>query len=439
MDVRLDGADRHAGDARDLLVGEAEGVPEHDRHALVEREAGEPLEELPPDVAEDREAGRIRVLPGRLLGEIELFRPAETLSGAQVPAGVHNEPVEPGGELGVPAELAQPGAELLERLLGGVAGVLEVEHEVLREPLHAGRVALDQRVERMPVPAVRLGHEIHVAERAVGNPPLDAQTRRGGGRLHDRVSLVRPMDLLTPDRIEPLLAGAFGRPYFYEDSCESTQRLLAGSLPEGAVAVCDVQTAGRGRLGRTWEAPAGTALLCSILLRPPAERRGAELSLLGGLAAAEAVEHVTGLAAQIKWPNDVMLNRRKVGGVLAETAGDGVVLGIGINVNQSRGELPVETRVPAGSLYTTDSIRRERAPLLADLLVRLETAYRRWKLAGLDAVYDALGSRDFLRGRIVYADGTQGVGVGIDRSGRFEVAFPGGRRFVESGEIAFER
>ena len=148
---------------------------------------------------------------------------------------------------------------------------------------------------------------------------------------------------------------------------------------------------------------------------------------------------MTGLAAQIKWPNDVMLNRRKVGGVLAETAGDGVVLGIGINVNQSRGELPVETRVPAGSLYTTDSIRRERAPLLADLLVRLETAYRRWKLAGLDAVYDALGSRDFLRGRIVYADGAQGVGVGIDRSGRFEVAFPGGRRFVESGEIAFDR
>ena len=247
------------------------------------------------------------------------------------------------------------------------------------------------------------------------------------------------MDLLVPDLVEPLLTGDFGRPYVYEAACDSTQRMLDASLPEGAVAVCDVQTAGRGRIGRTWEAPAGTAILCSLLLRPPAGRRAAELSLLGGLAAAEAVEHATGLAAQIKWPNDVMLNRRKVGGVLAETAGDAVVLGIGLNVNQSREELPTGARVPAGSLYATDSIRRERAPLLADLLARLETAYRRWQLAGLDAVYDELGSRDFLRGRRVYLDGAEGIGVGIDRSGRFEVALPGRRRVVESGEIAYER
>jgi BirA family biotin operon repressor/biotin-[acetyl-CoA-carboxylase] ligase len=205
------------------------------------------------------------------------------------------------------------------------------------------------------------------------------------------------------------------------------------------VAVCDVQTAGRGRLGRTWDAPARAAILCSILLRPPPERRAAELSLLGGLAAAGAVEHATGLATQIKWPNDVMLNRRKVGGLLAETAGDAVILGVGLNVNQRRDELPSGTKVPAGSLYATDSIRRERAPILADFLDRLETAYRRWRLAGLDAVYDDLGSRDFLRGRRVYLEDAEGIGVGVDRRGRFEVALPGGRRLVESGEITYER
>jgi len=440
MDVRLDGADRETRDARDFLVGEAERVPKHDRDPLVEREAGEPFEEVAPEVAEESEARRIRVVPGGgFLAEVELLRPPKTLPGAQIPARVHDEPMQPGRKLGVAAELAEPRTELLERLLSRVARILEVEHEMLRQPLHAWRVALDERVERVPVPAVRLRHEIHVAERAVPNPPLHGKTGRSGGRLHDGVSLVRLMDLLTGDFVEPLLTGDFGRPYVYEEACESTQRLLDPSLPEGAVAVCEMQTAGRGRLGRAWEAPAGTAILCSVLLHPPAGSRAAELSLLGGLAAAEAAEHATGLAAQIKWPNDVMLNRWKVGGVLAETAGDAVVLGIGLNVNQSRGELPTATRVPAGSLYTTDSVRRERAPILVDLLAGLETAYRRWKLAGLDGVYDELGSRDFLRGRRVYLDDAEGIGVGVDRSGRFEVALPGGRRFVESGEIAYER
>ena len=221
--------------------------------------------------------------------------------------------------------------------------------------------------------------------------------------------------------------------------CESSQRLLDESLPEGAVAACDVQTAGRGRLGRTWEAPPGTAILCSILLRPGVGRRAAELSLVGGLAAAEAVEAATGLAAQIKWSNDVMLNRRKVAGMLAETAGAAVVLGIGINVGQDRGGLPPEPRVPAGSLYTVTGLRYARAPILAGLLARLETAYRRWEIAGLDAVYDGLGARDFLRDRRVSLDGRTGVGVGIDRSGAFEIDTASGRVLVESGEIEYER
>ena len=257
--------------------------------------------------------------------------------------------------------------------------------------------------------------------------------------MHGGVSVDLGMDLLTPDLVEPLLAGAFGRPYLYEDACESTQRLLDESLPEGAVAVCDVQTAGRGRLGRAWEAPPGTAILCSVLLRPSGNRRAAELSLVGGLAAAEAVEDATGLAAQIKWPNDVMLNRRKVAGMLAETAGGAVVLGIGLNVRQDRGELPQDTKVPAGSLYTATALRHDRAPILAGLLARLETAYRRWQIAGLDAVYDGLGSRDFLRGRRVSLDGRTGVGVGIDRSGAFEIDTGDGRIRVESGELAYER
>ena len=245
-------------------------------------------------------------------------------------------------------------------------------------------------------------------------------------------------DALTPETVEPLLSGRFGRPYHYEDACESTQRLL-DSHPEGAAAVCDAQTGGRGRLGRTWSAPPGTAVLCSVVLEPPAERNIAELSLVGGLAVAEAVEAATGLAAQIKWPNDVLVNRRKVAGVLAEASEGRVVLGMGLNINQTRGELPKETTVAAGSLLTTDGVRRERAPILADLLLRLERAYDLWGDGGLDAVYDGLGARDFLRGRRLLVDGESAVGVAIDRSGRLEVEVGHERRVVESGEVLFER
>jgi BirA family biotin operon repressor/biotin-[acetyl-CoA-carboxylase] ligase len=246
-------------------------------------------------------------------------------------------------------------------------------------------------------------------------------------------------DALTPEIVEPLLRGRFGRPLRYAEQCESSQRLLDPSLPEGAAAVCDEQSAGRGRLGRGWEAPAGTAILCSVLLRPPPGRAVAELSLVGGIAVAETAEAALKLSAQIKWPNDVLVNRRKVAGILAETAGEAVVLGVGLNVNQTRDQLPSDAKVQPASLLTTDGTRRERAPILADLLARLEQAYDGWREGGLDALYDGLGARDFLRGRRVVVDGEAGRGVAVDRSGRLEVEIAGERRLVESGEVLFER
>jgi BirA family biotin operon repressor/biotin-[acetyl-CoA-carboxylase] ligase len=244
---------------------------------------------------------------------------------------------------------------------------------------------------------------------------------------------------LAPEVVEPLLRGRFGRPYVYREQCESTQLLLAPDAPEGAIAATDEQTAGRGRLGRSWDAPAGTAILCSVLLRPPADRRIAELSLVGGTAAADAVELALGLAAQIKWPNDVMVNRYKVAGVLAEARDGAVVLGIGINVNQTREQLPADARTPAASLRTIDGVRRDRSVVLVELLARLENAYESWLGGGIDALYHSLGARDFLRGRRVAVDGTSGVAVGIDRSGRLELEVEGGRRLVESGEVVYEQ
>lgn len=215
--------------------------------------------------------------------------------------------------------------------------------------------------------------------------------------------------------------------------------MLDAAQPEGAVAVCEEQTHGRGRLGRSWEAPAGSSILMSILLRPPTQRRPAELTLVAAVATAIAVERATGLAAQIKWPNDVMLDRRKVAGGIAELADGAVVLGIGLNVNQTVGELPRETKAPAGSLRSVTGREYERGPLLADLLQELEGRYDAWRKDGLDAIYEDLGARDFLRGRRVTADGVAGTAQLITRDGRLAISTGSGEVLVESGEVLFER
>ena len=230
-------------------------------------------------------------------------------------------------------------------------------------------------------------------------------------------------------------ARTLGEPRIDIDSCESTQALVDPTLPEGALVVADHQTAGRGRLGRTWEAPPGTALLCSLLLKPPRERNAPELSLVAGVAVADTIERIVGLAAQLKWPNDVMLRRKKVAGCLAEAREGAVVLGIGVNVNQTGGELPER----AGSLRTLTGREWDRGALLASLLEDLGSRYSEWLEGGLDAVYDGLGPRDFLRGRRVSVNGTSGVAVKIDRKGRLELDVDGEVVSVESGEVVYER
>jgi BirA family biotin operon repressor/biotin-[acetyl-CoA-carboxylase] ligase len=248
-------------------------------------------------------------------------------------------------------------------------------------------------------------------------------------------------DTLAPEAVTPHLRGRFGKPYLYEPECESTQLLLVGSgLPEGAAAATDHQTGGRGRLGRPWVEPPGSSVLVSVMLHPPAERHLPELSLVAALAAAEAVEEATGLSAQIKWPNDVMLNRRKVGGVLGELKDGVVTLGIGINVNQTREQLPRDARTPAASLRTITGQTYDRAALLGSMLFRLERLYDEWRHGGLAEVFVEIGPRDFLRGRPVTVDGTSGVAVGIDREGRLEIDTGHGERVaVESGVVAYER
>ncbi len=184
---------------------------------------------------------------------------------------------------------------------------------------------------------------------------------------------------LLPESVTPRLRGRFGLPYLYVETCPSTQRLLGDEHSEGAVALTEEQTEGRGRLGRRWLSTPGTSLLFSILLEPPVETpRLPELSLVAGEACAGAIAAVAGVTPEIKLPNDVLISGRKVAGILAEAREGRVVLGIGVNVNVPEDDLPADLDRPATSLLAETGQEIDRAELLVELLDRLERAYDEW-------------------------------------------------------------
>jgi len=186
-------------------------------------------------------------------------------------------------------------------------------------------------------------------------------------------------DSLAQEVVQPLLRGRFGREYRYKLRCPSTQRLVGLEDGEGTVAVAEEQTKGRGRLGRSWVAPAGTSILCSVVLRPPVpSERLPELTLVAAEACAETIAAATGLDASVKEPNDVLVAGRKVAGILGEAREGYVVLGIGLNVNVPVAQLPERRETPATSLLEETGARIERPELLAELLFRLESHYDAW-------------------------------------------------------------
>lgn len=185
---------------------------------------------------------------------------------------------------------------------------------------------------------------------------------------------------LSPASVEPLLRGRLGRPYRFLPECPSTQREIGEGEAEGTAVATDHQTHGRGRLGRMWDAPPGTSLLFSVLLRPtPPMALWPELSLVAGDAVAAALREETGVAAELSHPNDVLVGGRKIAGILPEATTGRVVLGIGVNVNQSVGELPAETPKPPTSLRAETGREWPRAQLLAAILLELERRYDGWQ------------------------------------------------------------
>ncbi len=213
--------------------------------------------------------------------------------------------------------------------------------------------------------------------------------------------------------------------------------------PEGTVVVAEYQEAGRGRSGRVWQAPPGTSLLLSVLLRPttPLDRLST-LPLAAGVAVAEAIEAVEGevLSVQLKWPNDLWLDEQKVGGILLvarSAAGQSprAILGVGVNVNVDPENLPPG----ATSLAVATGVTWDRETLLRQTLHRLDAAYQAWQADGGAAALAAWRGRAALVGEAVVVEVPgclrRGVMLGIDDDGSLLLDGGGGIERIVSGDL----
>lgn len=228
--------------------------------------------------------------------------------------------------------------------------------------------------------------------------------------------------------MSPPVGGAgLGRPRLHLRVTGSTNArardLAAAGAPHGTLVTAGEQTAGRGRQGRTWSAPGGRALLCSLVIRRPGP--------LLPLAAGVAVAAVAGDDARVKWPNDVLLGGRKVAGILVEgrPQEDWAVLGIGLNVALVGEDLPPDLRDRAGSLGLTPG---EIEPTLARLL----TALGEWLERPDAEIVTGFNDRDVLRGQIVDWGEGRGQALGVDAHGHLVVRTGDGReQALSAGEV----
>lgn len=239
----------------------------------------------------------------------------------------------------------------------------------------------------------------------------------------------------TPEA-RPRAGRYLGRPHLHYRSCGSTndiaKRLAEGGAPHGTVVTAREQSAGRGRQGRSWVAPAGSALLCSVVVRPVLHQHRLA-PLAAGLAVSETCESLAGANAQIKWPNDVWIDGRKVAGILVEARPDAnadnswLVAGIGINTSVDLASMPEELQQIATTLGL---------PLGTDALSPLLERLERWLDAPPESVVAAWRTRDALLGQsISWADG-RGEASGVDENGNLVVRLADGSfTSLNAGEV----
>ncbi len=243
-------------------------------------------------------------------------------------------------------------------------------------------------------------------------------------------------------------AAAIGHAIEHFETLGSTsdraRELAEAGAPEGVVVIAEKQTQGRGRLGRRWESPPNRNLYVSILLRPAIDAEEAPLlALVAGLATAEAVAEWAP-QAQIKWPNDVLIDGRKTAGILTELYTEAeqlaVIAGIGVNLNLGLDELPPELRDKATSVYAATGRAVDRAVFAATLLSKLEERYRQFRTSGFAAMRQHWNARSCLNGHRVTISGAgvtqRGKVIGMGDDGTLQLLSEEGTEMrVVAGDV----
>ncbi len=233
----------------------------------------------------------------------------------------------------------------------------------------------------------------------------------------------------TPIVSNPPGTRIVGREVRTFDEIDSTNTYVLEHGFEGLAVVADRQTMGRGRLGRTWFSAPGLGLWCTVALEGDA--RG--LVFAAALAVRDAI--APRCALTIKWPNDLLLDKRKVCGILIEQRGERIALGIGLNVHHKAEDFPEELRAKAGSLEMLAGGEWDRAELLRGILTHLDQWVILLRWGGHDAVRREWAQACNLVGRRIRCGESEGVVAGIDDIGALEVDSPGGRIRVVSGDL----
>ncbi len=254
---------------------------------------------------------------------------------------------------------------------------------------------------------------------------IEAVTSRG-------YRLLASADTLIPGEIrEGLKTRVIGQKIIYFEETDSTnmraQELGRSGAVEGTVIVSDCQTAGRGRLGRSWASPPGVNLYTSVLLRPPIlPQESTQLTFLSAVATARALEEFCSVESRVKWPNDILLGGKKVAGLLnemsAETEGvHFVVLGIGVNLNMMEADFPADLRHPATSILLETGGRVSRSGFARCLYRHLDDLYQLFLEKGFPPILRAWEAFSDLSGRRVSVDlqgeTFQGAVIGLDSDG----------------------
>ncbi len=275
--------------------------------------------------------------------------------------------------------------------------------------------------------------------------------RGAGYRLLGRPDLIE-----EPELFSLLSHREFWKSFLFfpvTDSTNTRAMELAGKGSEHASIVCaDAQTSGRGRLGRKWESPPGVNLYLSLLLRPPVDpAQTPALTLVTAVALADAIEDLSGLRVALKWPNDLLIEGRKVAGILAEMSADPdrlryVVIGVGLNVNANASSFPVALREKAASLSMLAGKAFRRTEVLARFLDAFAECYGAFLSGGFKALLPDWNRRDVLAGKRVLlrrgGEEARGKVHGVDESGLLIFRREGASRssMIASGEILeFER